>query len=321
MIVITGAAGFIGSCLVSTLNSFGKTNLVIVDDFSSKQKNKNLYQKQCVKRIDRGLFIEWLANNAAEVSEVYHIGARTDTTECNLGILEELNVNYSKSLWGICSEFKIPFIYASSAATYGTGEFGFEDNHELVEKLRPLNLYGESKNNFDKWVLLQENQPPFWAGIKFFNVYGPNEFHKKRMASVIFHAVDQIQKTGGVQLFRSHHSDYKDGEQERDFIYVKDVVKVLMFMMKKQISSGIFNLGTGYARTFNDLIKAIFSAMDMPSKISYINIPEDLRERYQYFTQADMNKLKGLGYKEVFTSLENGVNDYVQGYLLSKTYY
>jgi ADP-L-glycero-D-manno-heptose 6-epimerase len=196
MIIVTGAAGFIGSCLVSKLNSLGKTNLVVVDDFSFDEKNKNLEGKQFVKQIERTLFIEWLENNPAEITEVYHIGARTDTAEFDLAIFEKLNLGYSKSLWNICVKYKIPFIYASSAATYGMGEFGFEDSHELVEKLIPLNPYGDSKNDFDKWVLKQESQPPFWAGFKFFNVYGPNEFHKGRMASVIFHAVQQIYATG-----------------------------------------------------------------------------------------------------------------------------
>ena len=321
MIIVTGAAGFIGSCLVSKLNSLGKTNLVVVDDFSFDEKNKNLEGKQFAKQIERTLFIEWLENNANEVTEAYHIGARTDTAEFDLAIFEKLNLDYSKSLWNICVKYKIPFIYASSAATYGMGEFGFEDSHELVEKLSPLSPYGDSKNDFDKWVLKQENQPPFWAGFKFFNVYGPNEFHKGRMASVIFHAVQQINATGRMKLFRSHNADYKDGEQLRDFVYVKDVVEVLMFMMQSQKLNGIFNLGSGTARTFTDLVKATFSAMALPNNISYIDTPEDIRDKYQYFTEANMQKLKAIGYKKSFTTLENGVKDYVQNYLLDKKYY
>ena len=321
MVIVTGAAGFIGSCLVGKLNSIGKTNLVVVDNFSFHEKNKNMDKKQFVNQIERTLFTEWLENNANEVTEVYHIGARTDTTEIDLAILEKLNLSYSKSLWNICTKYKIPFIYASSAATYGIGEFGFEDNHELIEKLIPLNPYGKSKNDFDKWVLRQKNQPPFWAGFKFFNVYGPNEFHKGRMASVIFHAVQQINATGGMKLFRSHHADYKDGEQLRDFVYVKDVVEVLTFMMQAQKLNGIFNLGSGTARTFNDLVKATFSAMDLPNNISYIDTPEDIRDKYQYFTEANIQKLKAVGYEKAFTTLENGVKDYVQNYLLNKRYY
>jgi ADP-L-glycero-D-manno-heptose 6-epimerase len=321
MIIVTGAAGFIGSCLVGKLNSIGKTNLVVVDNFSFHEKNKNLDKKQFANQIERTLFIEWLENNANEVTEVYHIGARTDTAEIDLAIFEKLNLSYSKSLWNICAKYKIPFVYASSAATYGIGEFGFEDSHELIEKLIPLNPYGKSKNDFDKWVLKQKNQPPFWAGFKFFNVYGPNEFHKGRMASVIFHAVQQINATGEMKLFRSHHADYKDGEQLRDFIYVKDVVEVLTFMMQNQKLNGIFNLGSGTARTFNDLVKATFSAMNLVSNISYIDTPEDIRDKYQYFTEANMKKLKAVGYEKSFSTLESGVKDYVHNYLLHKKYY
>jgi len=321
MIIVTGAAGFIGSCLVGKLNSLGKANLVVVDDFSFDKKNKNLEGKQFVKQIERTLFIEWLENHANEVTEVYHIGARTDTAEFDFAIFEKLNLGYSKSLWNICTKYKIPFIYASSAATYGMGEFGFEDSHELVEKLSPLNPYGNSKNDFDKWVLKQEDQPPFWVGFKFFNVYGPNEFHKGRMASVIFHAVQQINATGGMKLFRSHHADYKDGEQLRDFVYVKDVVEVLTFMMQNQKLNGIFNLGSGTARTFHALVKATFSAMDLADNISYIDTPEDIRDKYQYFTEANMQKLKAVGYEKPFTTLELGVKDYVQNYLLHKKHY
>ncbi len=321
MIIVTGAAGFIGSCLVSKLNSLGKTNLVVVDDFSFDKKNKNLEGKQFANQIERRLFIEWLEINANEVTEVYHIGARTDTAEFDLAIFEKLNLGYSKSLWNICVKYKIPFIYASSAATYGIGEFGFEDSHALVEKLSPLNPYGKSKNDFDKWVLKQENQPPFWAGFKFFNVYGPNESHKGRMASVIFHAVQQINTTGEMKLFRSHHTDYKDGEQLRDFVYVKDVVEVLTFIMKNQKSNGIFNLGSGIARTFNALVKATFSAMDLPNNTSYVDTPDDIRDKYQYFTEANMRKLKAVGYEKSFTTLELGIKDYVQNYLLNKKHY
>ena len=320
MIIVTGAAGFIGSCLVSKLNSLGKTNLVLVDDFSDAEKNKNLAGKQFSSQVERNIFVDWLNANATDVSAVYHIGARTDTTEFDITIFDELNLNYSKSLWNICAENSIPFIYASSAATYGMGEFGFDDNHEVVEKLLPLNPYGDSKNDFDKWVLKQETQPPFWAGFKFFNVYGPNEFHKSRMASVIFHAVKQINETGWMKLFCSHNADYKDGEQLRDFVYVKDVVEVLTYMMKAK-QNGLYNLGSGKARTFNDLVNATFSALGKQSAISYIDTPEDIRNKYQYFTKANMQKLKAAGYTKQFTTLESGVKDYVQNYLLDKNYY
>ena len=321
MIIVTGAAGFIGSVLVGKLNSLDKSNLILVDDFSNDEKNKNLYNKQFTQQIDRSEFIEWFMKNAESVSEFYHIGARTDTTEFNVEIFNELNLNYTKDLWNICAENSIPFVYASSAATYGMGEFGFEDNHDIIDDLVPLNPYGESKNDFDKWALKQKSHPPFWAGFKFFNVYGPNEFHKSRMASVIFHAVNQISVTNGMKLFKSHNPKYKDGEQLRDFVYVKDVVEVLAFMMESKKQSGIYNLGSGKARTFKDLVEATFSAMNIKSNISYIATPIDLRDKYQYFTEADMQKLKTVGYKKSFTNLEDGVKDYVQNYLIDKKYY
>ena len=321
MIIVTGAAGFIGSVLVGKLNSLDKSNLILVDDFSNVEKNKNLYDKQFTQQIDRSEFIEWFMKNAESVSEFYHIGARTDTTEFNVEIFNELNLNYTKDLWNICAENSIPFVYASSAATYGMGEFGFEDNHDIIDDLVPLNPYGESKNDFDKWALKQKSHPPFWAGFKFFNVYGPNEFHKSRMASVIFHAVNQISFTNGMKLFKSHNPKYKDGEQLRDFVYVKDVVEVLTFMMESKKQSGIYNLGSGKARTFKDLVEATFSARNIKSNISYIDTPIDIRDKYQYFTEADMQKLKTVGYKKSFTNLEDGVKDYVQNYLIEKKYY
>jgi ADP-L-glycero-D-manno-heptose 6-epimerase len=297
-----------------------KTNLILVDDFSNAEKNKNLKGKLFNSKIERAEFIEWVQQNTHEITEVYHIGARTDTTEFDVAIFDKLNLNYSKSLWKICAENDIPFVYASSAATYGLGEFGFEDDHHLVEKLKPLNPYGTSKNDFDKWVLKQDSQPSFWAGFKFFNVYGPNEFHKGRMASVIFHAVNQIKKTGEMQLFKSHNPKFKDGEQLRDFVYVKDVVDVLIFMMAKKSQAGLYNLGSGKARTFNDLVTVTFQAMDLKSNISYIDTPIDIRDKYQYFTQANMSKLQNAGYKKSFTNLESGVKDYVQNYLLNEKY-
>ena len=320
MIIVTGAAGFIGSCLVAKLNSLEKTKLILVDDFSSTEKNKNLAEKIFDSKIDREEFIEWFRQNTNKIKEVYHIGARTDTTEFDIAIFDKLNLNYSKSLWEICTENEIPFIYASSAATYGLGEFGFEDNHHIVDKLNPLNPYGVSKNDFDNWVLNQDSQPPFWAGFKFFNVYGPNEFHKGRMASVIFHAVNQIKKTGGMKLFKSHNSNYKDGEQLRDFIYVKDVVNVLTVMMTEKAQNGLYNLGSGKARTFNDLVNITFNVMNLKSNISYIETPIDIRDKYQYFTEANMSKLENVGCQNTFTNLEDGAKDYVQNYLLNGKY-
>ena len=321
MIIVTGAAGFIGSCLVRKLNNEGFTHLVLADDFSDELKNKNLEGKQFTEKVHRKELMSWTEKNHQWVDFIFHIGARTDTTEFDTAIFDELNLNYSKNLWEKCVKFQIPFIYASSAATYGMGEFGFEDNHEIVEKLKPLNPYGQSKNEFDKWVLMQIECPPFWAGFKFFNVFGPNEYHKSRMASVVFHAFNQIKETGEMKLFKSHNIEYKDGKQLRDFIYVKDVCDVLLFMMKRKKDSGIYNLGTGKARTFNDLAGATFSALNKIPNISFIDTPVDIRKKYQYFTQGNMQKLKSIGYKKPFSTLENGVVDYVKSYLIKGEYY
>ena len=314
MIVITGAAGFIGSCLVSKFNSINVFDLILVDNFSNDLKKANLFGKKFFKKIDRDFFVDWLQKNSSKVSIVYHIGARTDTIESNVEIFNELNLFYSKKLWNICSQAKIPFIYASSAATYGMGEFGFDDDHKYVNKLKPLNPYANSKNDFDKWVLKQSSMPPYWAGFKFFNIYGPNEFHKGRMASVILHAFNQIKSKGLVKLFCSHNPQYSNGGQLRDFMYVKDVVEVLVFMMEKR-ESGLYNLGTGEARTFNSLAKSIFNVLEKEINISFVETPITIRHRYQYYTQAKMFKLRSIGYKKEFFSLEDGIKDYVLNYL------
>jgi ADP-L-glycero-D-manno-heptose 6-epimerase len=231
-----------------------------------------------------------------------------------------LNLNYSKKVWEICTKKQIPLVYASSGATYGLGELGYKDDHALTPKLKPLNPYGDSKNDFDIWVLEQKKTPPFWAGLKFFNVYGPNEYHKGRMASVVFHAFNQITAKGELKLFRSHNSNYKDGEQLRDFVYVKDVVKVCQFLMNNKPESGIYNLGTGQARTFLDLGLNTFKAMGIEAKIEFIDTPIDIRDKYQYFTEADMTKLKNAGYNDAFMTLEEGVADYVSNYLTPNSY-
>ncbi len=319
MIVITGAAGFIGSVLISKLNQEGFNDLILVDDFTKVEKKNNYANKSYLELVERSTFFEWFEKHNKDVKFVFHIGARTDTTEFNTELLNELNLDYTKTMWKHCTKFQIPLVYASSAATYGLGEFGYDDNHDTINSLKPLNPYGISKNEFDKWALQQTETPPFWAGLKFFNVYGPNEYHKGRMASVIFHAFYQIGKTGGMNLFRSHNPNFKDGEQLRDFIYVKDVVNVLFFMMKNQPASGIYNLGTGQARSFLDLTKATFKAMNIPENIAFIDTPEDIRDKYQYFTEANMKKLRNAGYGEPFASLEEGVADYV-GYLENREY-
>ncbi len=320
MIVVTGAAGFIGSNLVAKLNSENYNDIVLVDDFSRDDKNKNLENKTFSQKVHRNDFFSWLSQNHKLVQFIFHIGARTDTAEFNVDIFNELNLNYSKNVWNAAVEYNLPMVYASSAATYGMGEFGYSDNHNIVHNLKPLNPYGESKNDFDKWVLSQEKQPFFWAGLKFFNVYGPNEYHKSRMASVIFHTFQQIKKTGEMKLFRSHHPDFKDGEQMRDFVYVKDVTEVLVFLMETRKHSGIYNLGTGKARTFLDLAKNTFLAINLKPAISFVDTPLDIREKYQYFTEADMTKLTNINYHKPFHSLEEGVDDYVKNYLMNNNY-
>jgi ADP-L-glycero-D-manno-heptose 6-epimerase len=301
--------------LVSKFNSEGISDLVLVDDFSKHEKDKNLETKKVSNKIERSEFIQWLKTHGKEVSHVIHIGARTDTTEFNVELFNELNLNYTKALWQICSEEGIPFIYASSAATYGLGEHGYDDDESKIGALKPLNPYGDSKNEFDKWAVLQKQTPPHWQGLKFFNVYGPNEYHKARMASVIFHAFHQIKNNGKVKLFRSHKPEYKDGGQLRDFVYVKDVVNVIWFLYSKKPKNGIYNLGSGKARTFLDLANATFRALHVEPNIEFIDTPLDIRDKYQYFTEANMTKLISVGYTTPFTSLEEGVSDYVTNYL------
>lgn len=321
MVVITGAAGFIGSCLVSKLNREGIKDLVLVDDFGHPAKGGNLENKEYKALVERNVFDAWLAQHHREVDFVYHLGARTDTTEFNRDIFNVLNLQYSMKVWGQCTQYNIPLVYASSAATYGAGELGYNDDHAVVNNLKPLNPYGDSKNDFDKWVLTQIQTPPFWAGLKFFNVFGPNEYHKQRMASVVFHAYNQVEDIGEVKLFRSHRPDFKDGQQLRDFIYVKDVVEVLWFFYDNQQHSGIYNLGTGKARSFYDLAAAVFTAQGLEPNIKFIDIPADIRDKYQYYTQAEMDKLRKAGYGKPFTSLEDAVSDYVRNYLSGSKYY
>lgn len=321
MIVITGSAGFIGSCLVNKFNNKGIKDLVLVDDFSRQDKISNTEHKSYLEKVHRDDFFSWFDDNHRNVTFICHLGARTDTTEFDTSIFDKLNLNYSRSMWQACVKHGVPLIYASSAATYGMGEHGYSDSHMLVYDLKPLNAYGESKNDFDKWALAQKEKPIFWAGLKFFNVYGPNEYHKGRMASVILHAYRQIKETGMVKLFRSHRSDFEDGKQLRDFIYVKDVVSVIHYLMTEKPQSAIYNLGTGKARTFLDLAKATFAALDMEPVIEFIDTPEDIRDKYQYFTEAPMDKLRTAGYSLDFYSLEEGVEEYVQEFLRHNRYF
>ncbi|MFM2226396.1 MAG: hypothetical protein RJA07_2598 [Bacteroidota bacterium] len=321
MIIVTGAAGFIGSCFVSKLNEAGISDLLLVDDFSNADKMKNLSGKQYTETMHRNIFINWFQANAAKVEFIFHIGAKTDTTLFDVEIFNELNLNYTKSIWNICTENKIPMVYASSAATYGAGENGYDDNESTIPSLMPLNPYGQSKQDFDVWALQQKNTPPNWYGLKFFNVYGPNEFHKARMASVVFHSYNQIKKDGFVKLFKSHRPDYNDGEQLRDFVYVKDVTDVIMFLKNEKPTNGIYNLGSGKARTFKDLVNAIFTALGKSPAIEFIDTPIDIRDKYQYFTEANMTKLQKVGYPKPFTTIEQGVKDYVLNYLNEGKYW
>lgn len=315
MIIVTGAAGFIGSCLVQYLNDKNCKELLLVDDFQRDEKKNNLIGKSNIGMIAREDFFDYINPQSNDVEFVFHLGARTDTTETDIELLNRLNLEYSKQMWQWCRDHSIPWVYASSAATYGSGENGFQDSHEIVSSLKPLNAYGNSKNDFDQWALNQNGAPPFWAGLKFFNVFGPNEYHKGRMASVVFHAYKQISATEEMKLFRSHHPDFRDGEQKRDFVYVKDLLDVLWFMYQKRPESGLYNLGTGEARTFNDLVKSIFYSLNKSPKIGYIDTPEDIREKYQYFTRAEMGKLRSAGFEQSFTKLEEAVHDYVSEHL------
>lgn len=314
MIIVTGALGFIGSYMIDKLNQEGYNDIILIDDFSKNQYNIEKLKFNTKINIDA---FDSCSNFINDIEFVFHIGARTDTAEFNKDIFNKLNLNYSKHVWNFCTKYNIPLIYASSAATYGDGEFGYDDNDlSLINKFKPLNPYGESKNDFDKWVLEQDKTPPNWYGLKFFNVFGPNEYHKGRMASVVFHSYEQILKNNKVLLYKSHNTNYEDGKQKRDFIYVKDVVDVMFFLMKNKPKSSIYNLGTGKARTFLDLVTAVFKSLNKKVNIEFIDTPIDIRDKYQYFTEANMNKLKSIGYDKQFYTLEDAIYDYVNNYLI-----
>ncbi len=320
MIVVTGAAGFIGSCMVGKLNEEGLEDIIIVDDFTRKDRLMNWQNKKFAMQIERSLFLDWFADNYNKVDQVYHLGARTNTAEFDWNVFLELNVNYSKKIWKICSEHNIPIIYASSAATYGDGKEGYDDDLSKIKNLKPLNPYGKSKQEFDIWMLEQDKKPNFWAGVKFFNVYGPNEYHKGRMASVILHTFEHINKDGKMGLFKSYKQGFEDGMQLRDFVYVKDLTDVMFFLMQQRKHSSIYNIGTGRARSFYDLACNTFTAMGLQPKIEFVDMPLDIRDKYQYFTEAKMDKLKSIGYTKPFYTLEEGVKDYVQNYLITHKY-
>jgi ADP-L-glycero-D-manno-heptose 6-epimerase len=318
MIVVTGAAGFIGSYMVGKLNQKGYQDLILVDQFNDPLKISNYISKTYNKLIDRDVFFEWLNDNHQFVQCIVHLGARTDTIGQEPEIYKQLNFDYSKRIWNSCIQLGLPLIYASSASTYGDGEFGFDDDHSLAGKFKPLNLYAQSKHDFDLWALTQEKKPHFWAGLKFFNVFGPNEYHKGRMASVVYQAFNRVSETGKMTLFRSHRPEFKDGEQARDFIYVEDVANVILHFMKNRQTSGIFNVGTGIARTYLDLAKAVFKAMDIKEDISFVDTPDDIRDNYQYYTCAKIDKLRASSYNKPFMELEDAVKDYVQSYLIAE---
>ncbi len=317
-IIVTGGAGFIGSCIVRTLNEAGYTDIIIVDNICSTEKWRNLVNKEYTEYISRNEFLARLPEFSGKISHVFHMGACSATTEQDFDFLYKNNFEYTKTLWKFCTDEKICFYYASSAATYGDGGCGFDDKSD-IKKLRPLNGYGYSKQLFDLWVEKQTTAPAQYCGFKFFNVYGPNEYFKGSMASVIFHSFNKITETGEMGLFKSYKEGYADGQQLRDFVYVKDLCKVMMFMMRHSEVNGLFNLGTGKARSFYDLCKNTFVAMGVPEKIKFVEMPEKLREKYQYFTEANIEKLRSVGYTEPFYTLEEGVRDYVQNYL-SKDY-
>ena len=315
MIIVTGALGFIGSGFVGHLNQLGHQDLVVSDDFYQWKKEKNLSGKRVYEWVHRDLFLPYFEKVASQVEAVFHLGARTDTTSTDTEIFDRLNLHYSQEIWTLCVRYSIPLIYASSAATYGDGSFGFSDDHAGVASLKPLNEYAKSKHDFDLWALSQEHQPPHWYGLKFFNVYGPNETHKGRMASVISHAWQQIRDTGTLKLFRSNRPEFSDGGQQRDFIYVKDVHAMTWNIYAKKPESGIYNVGTGTARMFEDLGIATFNALEMPVNIEYFEMPPDLKDKYQYFTEADMTKWKKAALDLPATSLEAGIKDYIREYL------
>jgi ADP-L-glycero-D-manno-heptose 6-epimerase len=313
--IVTGGAGFIGSCIVKELNRNGYTDIIIVDNLGITEKWKNLVDLKYRSFIHK----TELRSRLTELEDtdlVIHMGACSATTEKDADYLMDNNFIYSKVLFDWCVQNNIRIIYASSAATYGDGELGYDDDEQKIDNLNPLNMYGYTKKLFDQYVLKQKKKTPQWVGLKFFNVFGPNEYHKGRMSSVVYHAFNQITETGKMKLFRSYKPEYKDGEQMRDFIYIKDVCKVINFFIENNNVSGIFNCGTGKARTFYDLVAATFNAMKMDIKIEFIPMPDDLIEKYQYFTQSSMKKLKGAGYEKEFMTLEEGVFDYVQEHLM-----
>jgi ADP-L-glycero-D-manno-heptose 6-epimerase len=314
MIIVTGGAGFIGSCIVRTLNNVGIEDIVIVDNISSTDKWMNLSNKKYIKYVHKSEFLNELPSYE-NVTAIIHMGAQSSTTERNFDYLWKNNFEYTKALWNYCAEKQISFIYASSAATYGDGSEGFDDQMD-IDRLIPLNGYGYSKQLFDQWVKHQANTfPKQYVGLKFFNVYGPNEYFKGSMASMIFHGYKQIQESGKIKLFKSYNSEYEDGAQLRDFVYVKDICRVVLWLLQNKQVNGLFNVGTGKAQSFRELAEATFHALDLVPNIEYIDMPDQLKKRYQYYTKAEMQKLRDAGYSKEFMDLESGAQDYVLNHL------
>jgi len=312
--LVTGAAGFIGARFAESCNARG-LSVIAVDEkalFAKRPEHQGIRFDQVV---DRDELFDWLTRSSSlKIDAVVHMGACANTMETDVEFLRRVNIEYSQKLWNYCTSKKIPFVYASSAATYGDGAMGYDDDESLIHGLKPLNDYGNSKQIFDQWALEQEkagSTPPSWAGFKFFNVYGFGERHKERMASVILHSYDQILKAGRVKLFKSHRPGINDGEQKRDFIAVEDVIGVMHFAVDKPIRRGIFNLGTGCAQTFLDLVRAVFEATGKPEQIDFIDTPIEIRDKYQYFTEARMDRLKAEGYSKPFMGLRDGAKKYV----------
>ena len=326
MIILTGGGGMIGSMIAWHLNTqMNFDDVVIVDDLINEQQENNFNKRKFIEYIAKDDLKKYL-NGKKNVSAVIHMGAISATTESNFNRLLQSNIRFSQALWHWCAENKVPFIYASSAATYGDGSVGYDDDESELDKLNPLNAYGFSKHFFDRWVQLElsKNQPtpPQWCGLKFFNVYGPNEYHKGRMASVVFHAFNQFKETNQIKLFKSEHPSYLDGMQVRDFIYVKDAVKIIIFFLNNNNFSGLYNAGTGNAETFKALAEAVLiNTKGQPNDIKYIEMPNDLKGKYQYYTQATMNKINSIGFNDNFMNLKEGVTDYLENYLLTSDRY
>jgi len=326
MIILTGGGGMIGSMIAWHLNTqMNFDDFVIVDDLINEQQENNFNKRKFIEYIAKDDLEKYL-NDKKNVSAVIHMGAISATTESNFNRLLQSNIRFSQALWHWCAENKVPFIYASSAATYGNGSVGYGDNESELDKLSPLNAYGYSKHFFDRWVQLElsKNQPTpaQWCGLKFFNVYGPNEYHKGRMASVAFHAFNQFKETNQIKLFKSEHPSYADGMQVRDFIYVKDAVKIIIFFLNNNNFSGLYNAGTGNAETFKALAEALLiNTKGQPDDIKYIEMPNDLKGKYQYYTQATMNKINSIGFNDNFMNLKEGVTDYLENYLLTSDRY